>query len=131
MCAFAKKCWQEKLYGTGSGARDAFNKFQEALLGDIVSSKILYSFELSRRHLLLAHKVYEQAATISLRTGNPLGGLDILIVSMALDLMNIHGKDNFYLVTAERPIFDVCRAYRTEFPHVVNILEQDIPAGLK
>jgi hypothetical protein len=133
MCAFAKKCWQEKLYGTGSGARNAFNEFRDALLEHVVSSKILYSFELSRRHLILAHNVYERAATISssLRSGKPLSTLDVLMISMGLDLMNVHGKDNLYLVTAERPIYDVCCANRADFPRALNVLEQDIPAGLQ
>ncbi|NNN05001.1 MAG: hypothetical protein HKL90_03785 [Elusimicrobia bacterium] len=121
--AFAKKCWSERIY---ANPKDSFDEFRTAFLQDIVDSKNIYSYELSRRHVKLTDKIYETASSISLRKGSPPSAFDVLLIAMGCDLMSIHGHDRFAIVTSERPIYDVCRTNPAEFPVVFNIAEHDL-----
>ncbi|PIP82095.1 MAG: hypothetical protein CO113_11785 [Elusimicrobia bacterium CG_4_9_14_3_um_filter_62_55] len=129
--AFAKKCWQEKIYGgRASDAREAFDKFREAFLDDVVDSKLLYSYELSRRHIRRSDEIYEAAAKHSFREGAFPSAFDVLIVSMGMNLARIHGPKGLTIITADRPIYDIYRTDVKFFPHTINILETDIPKDL-
>lgn len=126
--AFAKKCWGEEKFGSGVEADNAFEEYKKAILDDIIDSKILYSYELSRRHIKGCDKIYRLARTISFRKGDSPSAFDILVVSMAFDLCRIHGDDNFRLIAAERPIHDICSAGRAAgFPKSICIKEGDVP----
>lgn len=126
--AFAKKCWQEKLFGnTHQDAREAFDSFRKALLDDVVDGKILYSYELSRRHIKLTDRIYELSSRLSFRSGSVPSTFDVLLIAMGCDLMRIHGEDNLFIVTAERPIVDVCFEARKELPQAINLAERDAP----
>lgn len=127
--AFAKKCWSEQLYGKGAEADQSFEAFKKAFLDDVIGSKLLYSYELSRRHLILAHQVYEGAAKLSFRKGSPPSAFDTLLIAMGLDLQRIHSRERFYVVTTDGPVFDVCQA-STEMPQAINICRTAIPLNL-
>jgi len=119
--AFAKKSWAENKFGKGTEADHAFSKLKATFLTDVVNSKILYSYELSRRHILLADKIYERASKISYRSGSPPSSIDVLIIAMGLDLSRIHGQDNFWIVTADDSVTDICLDNKKEMPQVVNL----------
>ena len=96
----------------------------------MVNSKILYSYELSRRHLLLAHEVYNVAFKMSYRDGSPLSAFDVLLLSMGLDLSRVHGYKNLWVVTTEGAITDVCEGNKGIMPQVINLANKDIPKSL-
>jgi len=127
--AFAKKSWSEQKYGRGSDASEAFEQHKKAFLDDIVDAKLLYSYELSRRHVLSSHRVYERAAMLSYRKGNPPSALDVLIIAMGCDLERIHGREKFAMVTADGPIFDVCEDDKS-LPRTLNIARHEIPRSI-
>ncbi len=119
--AFAKKCWQEKIYDASD-----FGEFRRTFLADVVDSKVLYSYELSRRHIKMTDRILERAAKLSFRTGSPPSALDLLIIAMGTDLSQVHGSANLHIVTAERPIFDVCQQ-GDDLPKVLHVGEREIP----
>ncbi len=63
----------------------------------------------------------------SFRTGRQPSAIDVMIVAMGLDLVNIHGRENFCLVTAERPLFDLCSEAKERLPPVFHLGERDSP----
>ena len=123
--AFAKKCWGDRLYGDPA---EAFSKFRTAFLEDVVESKQLYSYELSRRHVKMTDEILEASASMSYRTGAAPSAFDVLLIAMGIDLANIHGSQ-LVIVTAERPIYDVCRGNK-KFPKAINLNEHDLPRGM-
>ena len=121
--AFAKKCWGDKLYADPD---EAFSKFRTAFLEDVVASKQLYSYELSRRHVKMTDQILEASASMSYRAGSAPSAFDVLLIAMGFDLANIHGHSQLLIVTAERPIYDVCRGNKA-FPKAINLIEQELP----
>lgn len=128
--AFAKKCFQDRLFGDSAAeARSAFENLRREFLNDIVGSRVLYSFELSRRHILLTDAVYESAASRSFRKGSQPNAVDLMIVAMGMDLVSYLGREDFTVVTAERPLFDLCSADPERLPPVFHLGERDLPGG--
>ena len=126
--SMAKKCWTEK---KGDPDPDsAFHTFKETFLTDIRNAKILYSYELTRRHILLSDEIYKTAATMSTRQGHNPGAFDLLIIAMGLDLAQIHGQDNLYIVTADAGLADVCNKDTKSFPKAFNIAKSNLPKSL-
>ena len=122
--AFARKCWEEKLFGEPRaaylGLRDPFlSRLEES------SDAKLYSYGLTERHIRLSEELNETAATISYRNGQFPSAFDLLLLGMGRDLARVHGED-FAIVTAERPITDIAAKDRS-LPEVLNISEREIP----
>ena len=126
--SIAKKCWTEEKFG--GDPDDAFRSHQDNFLKDIRNAKIFYSYELTRRHILLSDNIYKTAATISLRQGRNPRAFDLLIIAMGLDLMKIHGRERFYIVTTDPPLADVCGKQGNDLPQVLNIAVRDIPSRI-
>ena len=52
-------------------------------------------------------------------------------MAMGIDLANIHGQDRLVIVTAERPIYDVCQKNKGKgFPAAINLHENDFPRSM-
>ncbi|MBI4056840.1 MAG: hypothetical protein HY399_04750 [Elusimicrobia bacterium] len=111
----ARYFYEEKLI-----PEKAYGSYKEALHEDVVGGKILYSYELSRRHILGADDIFKTEHTLSRRNGDSLSTFDILLISMGMDITRVVGKGNLKILVKENRIVDVCRS-SSEFPLAVHI----------
>lgn len=126
--AFARKCFAEGAAGhTAASARAAYSKMRDAFLGDLGSRQLLYRYELSSRHVDSAEELCEAAVSRRYRSGSTPNALDLVILAMSRELEHIHGRDDFALVTAERPLYDLCAEAGSRLPRAIHIGERDFP----
>ncbi|MFH1618471.1 MAG: hypothetical protein ABIG11_01045 [bacterium] len=113
---FAKFCYEERLINEA-----AYNRYREALKADVVGGTILYSYELSRRHILAADEVLKPEHTSGKRgAGDSLSTVDILLISMGMDIARIVGRNNLKILANENRIVDVCKS-SDKFPPAEHI----------
>lgn len=120
--AFARKCFVEgPSRHSRTSAQAAYEKLREAFLEDFRGSRVLYRYELAQRHVDSAEALCEAAVTHRFRSGAPPSAIDLLILSMGMDLAHVHGRDDFAILTAERPLYDLCAAGGGRLPRAVHL----------
>lgn len=127
---FAKFALQEKVYGDGEKAVDAFRSLRDALLRDVSKERIINSYELARRHFEDIEEMFilDHQMPAPRGMGERLSSHDALIISMATDYATKHHEslDQVVIVTCDRRIAEFCSGHRGEYASAVFALDRDI-----
>lgn len=127
---FAKFSLQEKLYGEGQSAVDAFRRLRDALLRDVSKDRIINSYELARRHFVDIEEIFilDHQMPVPRGMGDWLSSHDALIISMATEYAERHhdSLDEVVIVTCDRRIAEFCARHRGEFASAACVLDRGI-----
>ena len=115
------------------------DKFRNLIRG----GRIIYHYELSRYHILNVDYIVAFEHQFKIHSKEFLSTFDILIISMGIELVRIHGDKNFYIITNDKRISSFCKNLRrlsskkrSEFgipeyivyPQVIYLKEDEIPS---
>lgn len=118
--AFEKIHFREK-----SISLDIYKAYCEGFKKDVMSRSVIYCYDLHRYHNLNSHEIIKYEHTIPYQAGEKsLSALDILVISMGVELMRIHPPKNVFLVTADKRMRTICKACPTRFPQVVYVYDR-------
>lgn len=127
---FAKFSLQEKLYGDGQDAVDAFRSLREALLRDVSKDRIINSYELARRHFEDIEEIFirDHQMPVPRGRGDWLSSHDALIISMATEFARKHydSLDRVVIVTCDRRIADFCGRHSAEYAAAICVLDRTV-----
>jgi hypothetical protein len=124
--AFAKLCFEDRVFGADEFAQDAYRGLRDALLNDVSRERIIHSYELRRDHFIGIEDIFLKDYELPPpRQGSRLSSHDALILSMANEYRLAHPADSVAIVTDDRRIVDFCRAFRDDFPRGVRISTQN------
>ncbi|OGR92128.1 MAG: hypothetical protein A2V88_13730 [Elusimicrobia bacterium RBG_16_66_12] len=124
--AFARLCFEERIYGSGEKAKLAFWSLREALLKDVKTSRLVHSYELKRLHFIDIEDIFVRDHELAAPRGEKhLSSHDALILSMANEYRLAHSADRTKIVTDDRRIADFCRSAGDAFPEAVRISTQN------
>jgi len=118
------------LDGDPSEARKhAYQQHVDSLL-DWVSSKrkhVIKTYKLKREHLVGIEDIFTADNALTSRDGQPLSGLDGIIVSMGRTLERQYGKGNVFILTTDARISKLCQSNADSFPRAVDLKSHEIP----
>lgn len=127
---FAKLALQEKIYGDGQKAVDAFRRLRDALLKDVSEERIINSYELARRHFKDIEELFilDHQMPAPRGMGARLSSHDALIISMATEYAREHhdSLDHVVIVTCDKRIAEFCGGNRDSYASAVYALDRDI-----
>ena len=109
-------------------SEDIYNQYCVAFKEHVSSRKVIYCYDLHRYHNLNAHQLFIYDHTIPydhINSTKSLSTLDILIISMGMELKRIHPPQDVFLVTADKRMQTVCKACPSEFPQVIFVKEKN------
>lgn len=123
--AFARLCFEDRAFGVGEAAEDAFRRLHVALLNDVRRDRVIHSYELRRVHFEGIEDIFRKDYLMPApRQGRRLGAHDALILSMAREYAHRHVRADVRVVTNDRRISDFCRTNVADFPAAVHISTQ-------
>lgn len=129
--AFAKACFEQKLYGTGDRATTAYRRLRNSMLTDVIEDRIIHSFELKREHFEDIEDIFIKDYSLEppRRMKHMLNSNDALIISMTAWIARHVAKGLNYttLITADDRMAFFCNSFPQEYPRTVNIRTDDIP----
>ncbi|MCD6134325.1 MAG: PIN domain-containing protein [Candidatus Omnitrophica bacterium] len=80
---------------------------------DLVRGRsIIYSYELSRYHVLNIDLLVPFEQTFTRINKKALSTFDLLVIAMGIELVKIHGDRDFYIITAEKRMDLLCKNLR-------------------
>ena len=121
---FAKHCfghWNPHVRNQGTIDSRVYQSLVKQFSQDIHNGAFWYQYELSRYHILGVDLVspidhYFQITRKKGRPHVPAGTLDHLIISMGIQLVQIHGQDNVVLVTTDDRLARIVEKCRSGLP---------------
>lgn len=127
--------WNRHVKTKGTIDKRVYSKIVKAFQKDIHNAKFMYHYELDRYHVLGINLVapidhYFQISRKKKNNTNPMKTFDHLVISMGINLVRIHGKDNVCILTADNRMSDVlekCKSgikYETLRKLKLNIAEE-------
>lgn len=121
--AFAKACFEEKLYGE-KNALEAYRKLKDALLQDVTRDRIINSYELNRDHFKDIEEIFIADYKLPAPRGSSkhLSSHDALIIAMA---SHLGSRGQVTIVTADERIIQVCKS-SIDFPRALHVVLSDI-----
>ncbi len=126
--------WNRQIKKTKPIDTRTYLKIVKKFENDIHNGKFLYHYELNRYHILNSgfispidnHYQYSKRKSKKLsKTKNnvkPMGTFDHLIISMAMELVHIHGKENVCLISLDSRLTNILKICNKGIPK--NIIEK-------
>lgn len=140
--------WNEQAKGKTISDKE-YKKAKERFHRDIHNGRVFYQYELSRYHILgvdltmpIDHYYQIERHRGKKKRIIPQGTFDHLILSMGIQLNKIHGKDNFFILTADDRLARVATKCKKSIPEsskkklslsddkVNNIIGQDFSSDI-
>jgi hypothetical protein len=119
-CKYTYGSWNRQVKGAPIDSR-VHESLRDQFSRDLHNGTVFYHYELTRYHVLGINMVaaidhYYTLGHIGKHPRKPAGTFDQLIVSMALQLVKIHGTNNVVLITADHRLAKLVARCRKMIP---------------
>lgn len=113
--------WNNHIKNKGTIDKRVYSSLVSSFQQDIHNAKFIYHYELNRYHILGINLVapidhyfqISRKSTKKKENTNPMKTFDHLVISMGINLVRIHGKDNVCILTADNrmsKVLDKCKS---------------------